>query len=92
LITQERLHSYRELKAQAERATRALEAERKQLLAEHEALATVEAGPFRMKVEPRESRPFSYDAVLDLLGRAMADWIKERLPAKSSTVLTVTGP
>jgi hypothetical protein len=92
VVTQAELAEYRRLKETAELANAAVALARESLITAHEQNLGVEPGPMRLKVETRSSRTFSYEAMVDVVGRVMADLVKGLLPAKSSTVVTVTAP
>lgn len=90
MITQEDLARYRELRQASIDAEKAVKEAKETLLAGlHDG---VEDGSYKLKVETRESRRFSYDGMVDAIGRLQADRIKGLLPVQTSTVVTVTGP
>jgi hypothetical protein len=90
VITQAALAHYRILKLDAEQANKSLASVRQHLI--DQANAGVEPGPYGLKVEARESRRFSYDGMVDAIGRLQADRIKDLLPLQTSTFVTVSGP
>jgi hypothetical protein len=89
VITQEELQEYRRLKELSEQSESAFKVEKDGLLSREG--EEVEPGPLTMNVGKRSSRSFSYDAMVEILGRSEADAIKQLLPEKPYKLLYV-GP
>jgi hypothetical protein len=90
MTSQEQLENYSELRETAKEATAAVERAKREIVAGFD--GTVEPGAFKCKVEERGSQSFSYDAMVDAVGRLQADRIKSLLPVRHTTFLFVTGP
>jgi hypothetical protein len=87
VISQADLALYRKLKDEASEAESRAKAQRDKLVAEFG--RGVEPGPLTARLETRVSRSFSYEALVDLVTRPTADYLRDRLPARESQVLAV---
>ena len=87
MIWQEELGRYLKLVEQSKEAERQVQAVRASLLAGLD--DGVEPGPYDLKVDDRETRSFSYVSLVDAVGRAEADRLKEMMPVSRSRVLRV---
>lgn len=87
MITQAQLQEYRRIKELSEQSKSALDVERDDLLSRQG--EEIEPGPLTVSVGLRGSRSFSYDTMVEILGRAEADAIKQLIPERQSKVLFV---
>lgn len=90
MITQNDLRIYQGLKAEAAAIEKLLTEAKAAFIEEYP--QGVEAGPYRIKIDTRESQTFSYLKLVDICGLETADQIKARVAPVVSTFVTVTGP
>ena len=90
MITQRELTDFRECKQHAEALEKQCKIRRDDLLARRD--EPVEPGLLVMKINEFPKRQFSYDAMVDIVGRAQADSLKALLPVTITTTLKVELP